>query len=345
MENKSENTNYNSAIETKKSLKRTIIQLQKAIDLINTQKITDIPNLTVVDKLVESSNALIDYLQLRNGNTEEEYSIDSPSNNDILESELLENKKNYNRKKSTHKQQKFSLISLILIALLTISIFFNILNIIYYRNLNLPLEINNKLIRENPTVEDPIEVIEKDLSDNLSPSEINSDIKINNDILSENIPIDSSEKPEIVAPNNQEIIEQNQEKIVSKDTNNQKNINREKEEKIENEIEQSFMLINPEQYLFNSIKEQIDLITDKYGKKIINKVEANLKSNSLIIEISNDWYNLNENTQNNLVSDITDKIKSLDFYKFNLIDNEGNLLARNAIVGKKYLIIKRSINN
>lgn len=325
MTNTPEDFNPNRSIEIKKSLKRTMIQLQKSIDIINQQKIKDLPSLTIVDDLVESSNALVDYLQLKNANIPEINNlqeVDNFAENNISVAEIEDFKDSPSSKKV--KKIKAPKINLFLAIFLIISISINLfLGFLKPQNVTKlainPIEKKQDIVETNQEIE---------IKNNIETQEEVKDIGSIEPIIVNEKPIEDNTIDESIKEENQTL--ETQTKI-------------EETEDIISETEIKLPLTS-EQYLLTNIKEQIDKITNKYGKKLITKIKANLNQNNLIIYISNDWYGLSEGEQNNLVNDIIDKVKSLDFYKFNLLDINGNLLARNAVVGKEFIITKRSIN-
>jgi len=124
MVDNSQKSDKNLSIQIKISLKRTILQLEKAIEIIKNNSIEDLPNLTIVENLVDSSNALVDYLQLKKASITNETQTENklPENNDISENKR-ENKTIKGRIKT---KRKFNL-NLILIILLIISLITNII--------------------------------------------------------------------------------------------------------------------------------------------------------------------------------------------------------------------------
>jgi hypothetical protein len=327
----SDKNNKNTSIEIKKSLKRTIIQLEKAINIINQQSIKDLPNLTVVEKLLNSSNALVDYLQFRNSQIEntENLGQETIENDDTLSE--INNKKNTintNKKQNiTTKKQKKNILNIILIFALIISLFSNLLIWWFKPNVVINSSDNKEnngqiesqtteIIIDNPPTIDTID------NENI----IKEENKTNN--TEENNLLNDSNSPKIINNKSLENITENvseaQEKI--KDNNNI--------------LEEDLSLpLTPEQFLLKNIENQISDITNKYQKKLIIKIEANFTKNSLIITLSEDWYSLNDSQQNSLVKDILNKVKTLNFYKFNIQDINGQLLARNAVVGNEFIII------
>ncbi len=96
-----------------------------------------------------------------------------------------------------------------------------------------------------------------------------------------------------------------------------------------------------EKTLIENIEKEINQITQKYGEKLILNIKANFSKNYLQVTLSQDWYNITNNQQDNLVEDIFKEGKKLDFDKFNFQDTNGILLARNAFIGDKIIITAR----
>lgn len=327
----SDKNNKNTSIEIKKTLKRTIIQLEKAINIINQQSIRDLPNLAVVEKLLNSSNALVDYLQFRNSQIEntENLGQETIKNDDILSE--ISNKKNTintNKKQNiTIKKEKKNILNFILIFALIISLFSNLFiwwfkpNVVINssdNNVQIKSQTTEIIIKNPPTIDNENIVKEQNKTNNTEENNLLNDSNsleiINNQSL-ENITENLSEDQEKITDNN-------------------------------NIIEEDLSLpLTPEQFLLKNIEDQISDITNKYQKKLIIKIEANFTKNSLIITLSEDWYSLNNNQQNSLVKDIFNKVKTLNFYKFNIQDINGKLLARNAVVGNEFIIINSDYSN
>lgn len=343
MTNTPENSNPKVSIEIKKSLKRTMIQLQKSIDIINQQQIKDLPSLTIVDDLVESSNALVDYLQLKNTNNPEINNLQEADNlvkNNVSSADVEDTKDSPTSKKV--KKIKSPKINLLLAIFLIISISINLfLGFLKPQNVTTlainPLEEKQEIIEQNQDIEN--QDIENQDIGNQDIGNQDIEIQKNIDKPEEVKDIETIGSMESIIVNEKPLENNTIDELIEEE--NKSLETEEIKEDIISEPEIKLPL-TPEQYLLTNIKEQIDLITNKYGKKLIIKITANLNQNNLIIYISDDWYELSEGEQNNLVNDIIDKVKSLDFYKFNLLDINGDLLARNAVVGKEFIITKRS---
>ncbi len=376
--------NIYSVIELKKSLKRTMIQLQKAMDILNRNSPDDLPNLTVVEDLVKSSNALVDYLQLKK--VDEDFNTKIETNQDINprikprqtvdKSEKLETKK---VKVTTKKTFSFfnTKQNLWLIIVLVISISFNFLTLVnnsFFPIKNTSIAANQEIVDEksqeinrgdNIFLEDnvqenkdqgetslleekPYPIGENIFQEETPSPELENDkrenkqnetnINLEEDILLSDNLTNSQANNQDEGDNSTDLtLSENVNKAI--DTREEKeNINNQKETNKE-EKEFSLLELNPEKYIIKNVENQINNITKKYSENLIIKVKANFSDNIIVITLSEKWYNLNTNQQNNFANDIFKQVKSLDLYKFKLENIEGKVLARNAVVGDKLIII------
>jgi hypothetical protein len=99
--------------------------------------------------------------------------------------------------------------------------------------------------------------------------------------------------------------------------------------------------LTPEQSLIAAIQKQVSEITDKYGNGLIQSIQANFEASRLVVQVSNGWYYLKEAQQNKLADEILRRSNELDFTKLEITDTNGTLLARNPVVGKNMIILKR----
>lgn len=394
--------NIYSVIELKKSLKRSIIQLEKAMDILNQNSPDELPNLTVVENIVKSSNALVDYLKLKNSSEGEGVTLEENQEQKrrVKKEKPSEKVATKNIKVEQKKESSFLNISqnLWLIIILVISISFNILNLVNNPLLpqkNITIASNEEIVIEKPekeeekSIEKSIEESEKiEIGDNIF---LNDNIDINNnqekpklleekpytigenifqeetpsssdDLTEESNPIQESIdnlKDSILLPNNSDKSEDKNQDTIQDTIPNSSDlalmedsetaiksddeINTEKEKENDNNAENelvSLLELTPEQFIIKNIENQITNITKKYGENLIVKVKANFSENSIILTLSEKWYNLNNNQQNNFANDVFNQVKSVDFYKFKLENTEGELLARNAVVGDRLIIMQ-----
>jgi hypothetical protein len=76
----------------------------------------------------------------------------------------------------------------------------------------------------------------------------------------------------------------------------------------------------------------------------IQSVQANFYNSTLILTISDDWYGFPEAEQNQLIADIFQRSKEVDFSHLEIIDSKKKLIARSPVVGTEMIILKR-VNN
>lgn len=373
--------NIYPVIELKKSLKRTIIQLQKAIDILNQNSPEHLPNLTVVEDLVKSSNALVDYLQLKNadekGSTNETTSQDNAIKFDTNPTvEKLDNLERKKVKVSVKKQ--FSPLTIKpnfwLTIFLFISISFNIFNLInspfflknnttfanqeMIKDKSQEIEIGNNIFLKDKTEnsqeqvktapEKPFEIGENIFQEEIDSSEIEEkqekkeqNKSINHlqqdSLLGDNL-INSQENNSNQEQKSTNVsLQEEQKQVTDFKEETEKSIDNNKDEERAEEF--SLLELSPEKYILKNIENQIDKITKKYGDNLIIQVKANFSENNITITLSDKWYSLSANQQNNFANDIFNRVKSLDLYRFKLENQQGKVLARNAVVGDRIIIL------
>ncbi|AFZ52709.1 hypothetical protein [Cyanobacterium aponinum] len=367
--------NIYSVIELKKSLKRTMIQLQKAIDILNQNSPDDLPNLTVVENLVKSSNALVDYLQLKNSSGEADI------NTIQSQEEKTETSEPKKVRTSNKKQKSFVKINqnFLLVLVLIISISFNIIaltnnsifpkknvsvasnvkdeeiisqtdndeNINIGDNIFLEPQIEEKVEQKNDETEEQeaYQIGENIFQEEENNQELDTPVSEKNDNNNEQNNNNPSE-PEIISSEDEtDLIKENQidtPKSSNLNSTESQETSEPKQQIEENDQEDegiSLLTLNPEQYIIKNIENQIENITQKYGENLIVRVKANFSNNSLIITVGEKWYELSSNKQNNFAEEVFKQVKSLDFYKFKLENTEGKILARNAVVGEGIILI------
>jgi len=109
-------------------------------------------------------------------------------------------------------------------------------------------------------------------------------------------------------------------------------------------------LLTPEETLIAAIQNQVGEIsfTSKGAKSvnrtfsgILESIKANFLNSNLTIKISNEWYSLGKSQQDNLAAEILQRSQELDFTHLEIIDLQGQLIARNPVVGTQMIIFKR----
>jgi hypothetical protein len=315
------------------SLEQTIDQLQKALLKINQVAENDsLPNLTIVKKIVDSSNELINSLEANltlAKPKDSEQEIPREINNDdnwnglILDQSLL-NQEQTDKSSQGRKPQKIRkknqtipiiIITLVISTILLSLWWFDVFPLANRKNNNIiPDQKIVDLTQQNNTI---INQPEQQVSE-----EIN---KLNQqEILSEKPPL-STEKPELI---NQDL-----------DSQQFKQDKKPIENNLTSEI--TSLPLTPEQSLIQSIENQVVEITQKYGENLIVGINADFGNNYLLIILNSEWYNLSNNQQDNLIRAIFSQAKTIDFKTLQVKDTHNNLLARSAFIGDEVIIIKR----
>ena len=63
----------------------------------------------------------------------------------------------------------------------------------------------------------------------------------------------------------------------------------------------------------------------------------------LIVELSNDWYDLNAEEQDKLANQMFEQAQGLDFSKLQVINSQGRMVARSPAIGSEMIILERSL--
>lgn len=101
------------------------------------------------------------------------------------------------------------------------------------------------------------------------------------------------------------------------------------------------LVLTPEQTLIASIENQVAQISDRFASGLIQSIQANFRSSSLIIKISNNWYNIEQSQQDKLLAQMLQRSKELDFSHLEITDSQDRLVARNPVVGTEMIIFQR----
>ena len=96
----------------------------------------------------------------------------------------------------------------------------------------------------------------------------------------------------------------------------------------------------PEQNLIAALKTKIGNLTQKYPPELIELVEVDVPQNSLTVNMSDNWYELDESRQTKLAGEMLKQSRQLDFAKLKLQDRTGTLVARNPVIGDRIIILQ-----
>jgi len=101
--------------------------------------------------------------------------------------------------------------------------------------------------------------------------------------------------------------------------------------------------LTPEQIFLVSIQNQIDDLANQYGGGIIESLKFDFPSNLLIVELNNDWYDLTQEEQDELVNQMFGEVLDLEFNKLTLINSQSRIVARTSVTDSQMIVLERSL--
>jgi len=110
-------------------------------------------------------------------------------------------------------------------------------------------------------------------------------------------------------------------------------------------IEPEQLQLTPEQTLVAALQTKIAEILKDYPEDLLNSVEVDFGQHSLVVKVSDLWYELNESRQTKLANQILERSRKLDLTKLELNDIGGTLVARSPVVGNQVIILQTTKKN
>ena len=104
------------------------------------------------------------------------------------------------------------------------------------------------------------------------------------------------------------------------------------------------LVFTPEQTLVAALPNRISQSIKDYTD-FVKEIEVNLPQSRLLVEITDDWYSLDEARQNKLAGKMLERSRQLDFNKLELKDSTGTLVARSPVIGDRIIILESSKND
>jgi hypothetical protein len=105
-----------------------------------------------------------------------------------------------------------------------------------------------------------------------------------------------------------------------------------------------FVPLTPEQSLIAAIESRISEVSDRTSSGIIKSTQANFATSTLLVKVSDEWYNLKPNDQNKLASQMFLRSQDLDFSHLEIVDILDRIVARNPVIGTEMIIFQRYLN-
>jgi hypothetical protein len=98
----------------------------------------------------------------------------------------------------------------------------------------------------------------------------------------------------------------------------------------------------PEQTLIANLGTKVANLTKNYPTDLIESIQVDLPQNSLLVKVTDDWYELGESSQKKLANEMWKRSREFDFLKLELKDSLGTLVARNPVIGDRIIILQNS---
>jgi|GEM_PF-462187 len=100
--------------------------------------------------------------------------------------------------------------------------------------------------------------------------------------------------------------------------------------------------LTPEQTLIASIQNRVAEITSQYADGLIRSIQADFLGSQLTVTLEERWYDLAPDRQDRVADDVRARSQELDFSKLKMLDLNGNVLARTAVVGDGMVVVRRT---
>ncbi|MBZ8182059.1 hypothetical protein [Oscillatoria salina] len=101
-------------------------------------------------------------------------------------------------------------------------------------------------------------------------------------------------------------------------------------------------IFTPEQSLIAAIQQRVATLTEEYANGLIQSIQADFPNSRLLVRVTDDWYGLDTQGQEKLANEMLARSQKLDFRKLYITDSQGEIVARNAVIGDNMLILKGS---
>ena len=100
-------------------------------------------------------------------------------------------------------------------------------------------------------------------------------------------------------------------------------------------------LLTPEQSLIAGIQDEVSSLTREYPPGLLHSVEADFLGSRLTVTVGEKWLELGIGKQDKFANAVLQRSRKLDFRKLEIVNLQGNLLARNPVVGDNMIILQR----
>jgi len=91
----------------------------------------------------------------------------------------------------------------------------------------------------------------------------------------------------------------------------------------------------------SQVSKQISAVADTYGTGLVQSIVGSKQVGRLVVELSDQWYQLTPEQQDQLVTEMHRRATKLQFPQVLVADNAHHLLARPATVGNSMIVVRR----
>ncbi|MGB3405798.1 MAG: hypothetical protein WBA77_24180 [Microcoleaceae cyanobacterium] len=106
-------------------------------------------------------------------------------------------------------------------------------------------------------------------------------------------------------------------------------------------VAEPYVPLTPEQNLILALQANLTKLARSYGDERINSIQMNLSQHLLEVEIKPDWYELEESQQDEMAQKLYSQAQKLAFTRLELLNEQGQLIARSPVIGTKMVILDR----
>jgi hypothetical protein len=99
--------------------------------------------------------------------------------------------------------------------------------------------------------------------------------------------------------------------------------------------------LTPEQNLILALQAKITALAGSYSDERVQSIQMNLSQNLLQVKVKPDWYKLDPQQQDEMTANLFSQAQKLAFKRLEMVNPDGQLIARNPVIGKKMIILDR----
>ncbi len=109
----------------------------------------------------------------------------------------------------------------------------------------------------------------------------------------------------------------------------------------EEEVPEPTVLLSPEQTLILSLENQITELLQPYRDEPIQSIQVNFYRHLLRVEMNDSWYELDTVKQDEIADQLFTQAKQFDLTKLEILNDQGKLIARSPLIGRRMIIVER----